>query len=109
MSNDTEARDKVILDAISKLREDFEQRFDNIEAKSDRAEEKINKLSQDFLQEVSEVKQEVAKVDGKLSVIEGRLNDISGRVNFQGNWFLLVLTLLVGGMLTLFSKIVFFS
>ena len=98
MSNDIEARDKVILDAISLLRDDLDKKFDEIKLESKQTQEKINNLSH-----------ELAKIDGKLSVIEGRVNDISGRVNFQGNWFLLVLTLLVGGMLTLFSKIVFFS
>lgn len=55
MANDIETRDKVILDAIERLRVDFDKRFDAIDAKNERMSEKINNLSESFLREISEV------------------------------------------------------
>jgi septal ring factor EnvC (AmiA/AmiB activator) len=111
MTNSTENAEKLleqISTKIDSLRTDLR--------------EQINGLRTEFKEEITEVKISGARLEEKLigidkrlddtnsriSSLEGKVNNLEGKLNIQGNWFLVIMSVLVGGLLTALTRVVFF-
>ncbi len=117
MSNETDTRDKVILDAISKLSSDLNEKMDKLAVNLDRLETEINHLKIGQAEIKGEVKTLDQKIDGieaklteKIAGLDKRLSLVETRVTFQGNWFLGIITALgfgiIGSIFTAIFKFV---
>jgi len=130
MSNEIETKEALILDAIRNLNTDLTGKIEKLTTKIDKVEADVTEIKSE--QKIikaelegtrKELKAEIEGVRKELKVeleetrnglkaeinqIDKRLGSLETRANMQVTWFLTVLSLLVGGILTLFTKVVFF-
>ena len=94
MNNDSETRDRAILDAIAKLSTDLNQRMDKLEESNKKLEKDLN----DLRVGQAEIKGEIKALDNKIDGVEKRVGNLEffNRVGVSS---------LIGGIIALIVKI----
>jgi hypothetical protein len=111
--------DEKFEQKLDKLDEKFERKFEEIEQKLDKLDEKfeqkIDKLDEKFEQKSQATALSLARLEEsqkglstQITELSSKVNNLEGRVNVQVNWFLGIITVLVGALVTALSKFVFF-
>ena len=98
MSNETETRNQVILDAIAALSTEIKSEIKDLKVGQQKLEIKI-----------ATVEARIVAFEGKLAGLEGRVNQIDGTLKTTAFAYVSLLAVLIIGLLTITGQVVFFS
>ncbi|MDJ0728343.1 MAG: hypothetical protein QNJ38_24890 [Prochloraceae cyanobacterium] len=108
MSNEIEIKEALILDAIRNLNTDLTGKIEKLTTKIDKVEADVTEIKSEQKVIKAELEGTRKELKAEINQIDKRLGSLEARSNMQVTWFLTVLSLLIGGILTLFTKVVFF-
>jgi outer membrane murein-binding lipoprotein Lpp len=107
--------DSKLDTAVGRLEQKMDTAVERLEQKMDTAVERLEQKIDNVGKDVTDLKVSVARLDEsqkglstQITELSSKVNNLEGRVNVQVNWFLGIITVLVGGVVTALSKFVFF-